>query len=99
MRLFQIYEIIHNSQLSINPPSGAFFGNLGRLGRLKKLGSLRKLEETYIYWVFEGLWLSVRIVQDDIGSSVSLLTKGHDFLRDLPLKILALFSFRGIGYQ
>ena len=41
-------------------------------------------------------WLSARIVQDDNGSSVSLLTKGHDFLRDLALKILALFSFRGV---
>ena len=51
-----------------------------------------------ILFVFEGLWLSVRIVQNEKSDRVSLLTKGHDFLRDLTLKILVLFSSRGIGY-
>ena len=41
-------------------------------------------------------WLSVRIVQNGKSDLGSLLTKGHDFLRDLALKILALFSFRGV---
>ena len=41
-------------------------------------------------------WLSVRIAQNGKGALGCLLTKGHDFLRDLALKILALFSFRGV---
>ena len=38
----------------------------------------------------------MRIVQNGKSDLGSLLTKGHDFLRDLALKILALFSFRGV---
>ena len=46
--------------------------------------------------VFEGLWLSVRIVQNGKSALGNLFTKGYNFLRDLALKILALFSFRGV---
>ena len=65
--------------------------------RSYNLQKLPEFEEIFSL-VFEGLWLSVRIVQNGKSDLGSLLTKGHDFLRDLALKILALFSFRGIGY-
>ena len=35
-------------------------------------------------------------MQNENSDLGSLLTKGRDFLRDLALKILALFSFRGV---